>query len=79
MARMGILDGTTVALLGIDKWQFLRPIFIGDTIHVRVTILDKRETSNPTQGVVLRKCELINQHGEVVQQGEMPVMIKRKL
>jgi acyl dehydratase len=78
MARTGVMEGTVVALLGIEKWRFVGPIFIGDTIHARMTVTGKRETSNPTQGVVFRKFELVNQRDEVLQEGEMPVLVRRK-
>jgi acyl dehydratase len=79
MSRTGTFEGTAIALLGINNWKFLKPVFIGDTVFVRYTITDKRASnSNPSTGIVNRLYELINQDGEVVQKGEMPVMIKRK-
>ncbi|ADG05991.1 MaoC family dehydratase [Kyrpidia tusciae] len=78
MQRTGIMEGTVIALLGINNWRFVKPVFIGDTIHARMIVTGKRETSNPAQGIVFRKFELINQRGEIVQEGEMPVMVRRK-
>lgn len=79
MGRTGIFEGSAVALLGINNWKFLKPIFIGDTVYVRFKITDKRlSSSNPEVGIVNRFYELINQQGEIVQQGEMPVMVKSK-
>lgn len=79
MSRTGVFEGTAIALLGINNWKFLKPIFIGDTVFVRYTITEKRvSNSNPITGIVNRSYELINQKGEVVQKGEMPVLIKRK-
>ncbi|MEK4426119.1 MaoC/PaaZ C-terminal domain-containing protein [Solibacillus sp. FSL K6-1523] len=78
-SRLGIFEGSAVALLGINNWKFLNPIFFGDTIHVRLTITDKRlSKSNPDTGVLSRSYEIVNQRGEVVQKGEMPVMIRTK-
>lgn len=79
MGRTGVFEGSAIALLGIDNWKFLKPIFIGDTIFVRFKITDKRESkSNSNTGIIHRFYELINQNGEVVQQGDMPVLVKKR-
>ena len=72
------LNETVIALLGINSWKFTAPIKIGDTVHLEIEIAGKKETSKPDRGVVVFKRRLINQRGEVVQEGEVPLMIKRK-
>lgn len=69
---------TALALLGINSWKFLGPIKIGDTVHVEVEVAGKRETSNPERGIIIFKRRLVNQRGEVVQEGEMPMMLRRR-
>ena len=66
-----------IAFLGLE-WKFKGPIKIGDTVTVKVRIIDKKETKNPERGVFVLKRELYNQRGELVQEGETPLMIKRK-
>ncbi|MCL6597481.1 MAG: MaoC family dehydratase N-terminal domain-containing protein [Alicyclobacillus macrosporangiidus] len=78
MARTGIFEGTAVALLGIDKWRFLKPILIGDTVSCRIVIRGKRLTSNKHYGIIFRDFELKNQRGELVQTGSMNVMVLAK-
>jgi acyl dehydratase len=77
-ARLGIFDGTIIAMLGIDDWKFSGPVFVGDTIHVRMTIISKRETSRPDRGIMVRGYEVLNQRDEVVQTGSMTLMIRRQ-
>lgn len=72
------LNETLIAMLGINSWRFIAPIKIGDTVHLEIEITGKKETSKPDRGVVAFKRRLINQRGEVVQEGEIPLMIKRK-
>ena len=72
------LNETVIALLGINSWKFTAPIKIGDTVHLEIEIAGKKETSKPDRGVVVFKRRLINQRGELVQEGEVPLMIKRK-
>ncbi len=74
-ASLGYMDGTAIAALGVDEWRFLKPIFIDDTIHLRATIVSARATSKPDRGVVVRRMELLNQHGDVVQTGLMTTMV----
>jgi len=75
--NMGLSE-TVIALLGINSWKFTAPIKIGDTVHLEIEIAGKKETSKPDRGVVVFKRRLINQRGELVQEGEAPLMIKRK-
>lgn len=74
-AGLGYLEGSAVAALGIDEWKFLKPILFNDTVHLRATVVSARPTSKPDRGVLVRRMELINQHGEVVQSGLMTTMV----
>lgn len=77
MGQTGVFEDSVIAMLGINNWAFLGPIFIGDTLSVRFTITEKRSSkSNSKAGIVNRYFELINQHGEIIQKGDMPVMVK---
>jgi len=67
----------TMAFLGL-RWRFKGPIKIGDTIKVRIKVTDKRETSKPDRGIVVLQRSVVNQHGEVVQEGETDVMVERR-
>ncbi|MGV9867737.1 MaoC/PaaZ C-terminal domain-containing protein [Rhodococcus koreensis] len=76
--RTGLFSGTAVAMLGIRDWRFTAPVFIGDTIHFRLTITDVRRTSQGDRGVVGRFFELVNQRGEIVQQGHIDILIRAR-
>jgi acyl dehydratase len=77
-SRLGIFDGTAIAFLGINDWKFVKPIFANDTIHFEMTVADKRETSKADRGIIFREVKLYNQHGDVIQQGTLPIMVKRQ-
>jgi len=64
----------TKAFVGVDNWQFLRPLFIGDTVHVKTEVA-KLDSKNSRQGRVTWRRQLINQSGEVVQQGEFETIV----
>lgn len=74
-AQLGQLIGTAIAALGVDEWRFLAPIFLGDTVHLRTTVVTARTTSKPDRGVLTRRMELINQRGVIVQTGLMSTMV----
>lgn len=60
-------------------WDFLRPILIGDTLHVKFRVASMRPSnSKPGWGIVVLPSELINQRGEVVQRGEHRLMVPRR-
>ena len=77
--RTNYTQGTGVASLGWDKWRFKRPIMMGDTLRVRWRATDKRESqSKPGMGIIVEFVELVNQRGEVVQDGEHVTMIRKR-
>ncbi|MBI4012625.1 MAG: MaoC family dehydratase N-terminal domain-containing protein [Candidatus Rokubacteria bacterium] len=67
----------TIAFLGL-RWRFKGPIKIGDTVKVRIKVADKRETSKPDRGIVVLQRAIVNQRGEVVQEGETDIMVERR-
>ena len=59
-----------------DEWRFLAPVFIGDTIHTRHRPVSfKRSASRPQMGIVEFAIQLVNQRGEVVQDGRVAMMM----
>jgi acyl dehydratase len=59
-----------------DRWQFVAPVFVGDTLEVRHKPLGVRRTrSDPSRGVMTYGLQLVNQRQEVVQQGEVDMML----
>jgi acyl dehydratase len=66
-----------MALMDI-KWRFLKPVFIGDTVHMEIEITEKKETSKDDRGIIVTKRTVVNQKGDEVQQGEVMMMIKRR-
>jgi acyl dehydratase len=77
MTQTRMMEGTVVAFLGLT-WNFKGAVKIGDTITVRLRVADKRETSKPDRGIVRLAVSVINQRGEVVQEGENTLMVKRR-
>lgn len=66
----------TVAFGGL-RWKFKAPIKIGDTIHVRARVTAKKETK-ADRGLVTLTRTVLNQRGEVVQEGETDLLVERR-
>ena len=64
---------------GYDRLRFLKPVFIGDTLRVRVTIHDKRDhAKRPDHGIVVELVEAFNQSGACVLVCEHLLLVKRR-
>ena len=63
---------------GYDRLRFIKPVFIGDTIKVKVTLSDKREHKKPGMGIVVEGLAVTNQHGEVVLACEHLLLVQKR-
>jgi acyl dehydratase len=63
---------------GYERLRFIRPVFIGDTIRVSITIKDKQEHKKPGFGLVTEKVEAFNQHNELVMVCEHLLLVNKK-
>jgi acyl dehydratase len=67
----------TLAFVGL-RWKFKGPIKIGDTIRVRARVLGKKEGTKPDRGLITLERQVLNQRGEVVQEGETDLLVERR-
>ena len=75
-ARTGELRDCAIAFLGISDWRFRGPLLLGDTIHVRYTIAELRESaSRPGQGIATYDVEVRTQRGDVAQDGRKAMLL----
>ena len=64
---------------GYDRMRFVRPVFIGDTIHTRTTITGKEDDpKRATHGRVIERNEVVNQKGEVVLAADHIYIVERR-
>jgi acyl dehydratase len=76
--QLHLYDDTLIAFLGFDSLKFTKPVMAGDTIHARITVTEKRETSRPDRGVMKRDLHVINQRGDIVQEAVQAFLLKRR-
>lgn len=59
--------GTTIANLGMTDVEFPLPVFAGDTLRSRTTVISARESrSRPDAGIVGLRHEGLNQRNDIV-------------
>jgi 3-hydroxybutyryl-CoA dehydratase len=76
--QLGIFEGTTLALLGMDRLRFTGPVRLGDTVHTELRVKECRESSKPDRGVVTFEVAVRNQKGETVMQCDQSVLMRRR-
>jgi 3-hydroxybutyryl-CoA dehydratase len=59
----------TLAFLAIKEWQFREPVFFGDTVRIRTTVLEKEVRSRGRRGIITWQRQIINQADRIVQEG----------
>jgi acyl dehydratase len=77
MDRIGIIEGTALALLTLS-WKFTAPVYIGDTISLKMVATQKKETRKDDRGIVIFNVSLFNQREEVVSEGTWDLLIKAR-
>lgn len=69
----------TLAFLAILDWKFLQPIGFGDTIHVLTTVSALEPRSRGRRGIVTWHRRVLNQAGEVVQEGLTKTLVRGRI
>jgi acyl dehydratase len=68
VSQTNVFGEAIIAFLGAERVRHLEPCFAGTTLHVKVTILETRPTSDGRRGVVSARYEARN--GD-----DVPVMV----
>jgi acyl dehydratase len=75
LVRTGVLEGTVIAFREIKEWKFSQPIFIGDTIHVLLEVVEKKALPRLGGGSLLLGINVQNQSDETVMRGQWSVLV----
>lgn len=75
ITRLGFIEGTAQAFIGLD-WKFRGPVYIGDTVRVRVDVSRKRAMPSLNGGLVFLEVTVLNQRDEVAQKGTWNALLK---
>jgi acyl dehydratase len=64
---------------GYDRLRFVQPVFLNDTIHVRVSIKEMRDDpKRPRHGIIVEALEVLNQRGKTVLVAEHLLLVERR-
>lgn len=73
--RTGILEGTALAFREITEWKFSKPVYIGDTIHAELLVLEVKPVPRLGGGSVMIEISVKNQRAETPMKGRWNVLI----
>lgn len=73
--QTGVLTGTIIAFREIDEWKFIKPIYIGDTLHVEMEVKETKEMRRVGGGLVVIELDVKKQTGETVMKGNWKALI----
>ncbi len=76
-ARLDLIDGTVVALLGVT-WDFRAPMRPGDTIRAVIEVTDTRAVKQPDRGLVAWAIEILDGRDTLLQAGTARLLIRRE-
>ena len=76
--RTGVLEGTVMAFREINGWKFVKPVYIGDTIHVEMEIITTKAMKRLGGGKVELNFDVKNQKDETVMKGIWSVLVIAK-
>jgi len=74
----GLIEGTVIAFREIVSWKFNKPVFIGDTVHVRTEVVETKAVKRLNGGAVDLEVNVLNQHDDVVMKGIWKALIASK-
>ena len=74
-----LLESASLGSPGLESLKWLKPVYPGDTLSVRLTTVEARPmASRPEVGLVRSKWEVLNQHREPVLAMEGWGMFRRR-
>ncbi len=76
--QSGLIEGTVLAFRELDA-KFSLPVFIGDTIHVELEIIEKKAMPRLNGGAITIKYAIVNQEGKAVHRGNWVMLVKSKI
>jgi acyl dehydratase len=76
--QTGVLEGTVIFFREINEWKFVQPIYIGDTIHVELEVVETKALRRIGGGTVTIALDVINQNGQTVMKGSWVVLVAFK-
>ena len=74
--QTGIIHGTGLAFVGIDRMKLFGPVKVNDTIQVDIEVLDTKPVPARGGGIVRYRHWVKNQRGETVMEYDVARLIR---
>lgn len=75
VVQTGFMEGTIMAFREINEWKFIKPIYIGDTIHVETEIKETKALPRIGGGSIIIALDVKNQKGDTLMKGSWTALI----
>ena len=76
--QTGILGANVIAFREVGEWKFVKPVFIGDTLHVEMEIVQTKAFPRLGGGLVTLSVYVNNQSNETSMKGLWTVLVKTR-
>lgn len=74
--QTGIIHGTGMAFVGLERMQLFAPVKVGDTIQVEIEVLQTKEVKSRGGGIVQFRQRVRNQRGETIMEYNVSRLIR---
>src|SRR3989304_6602472 len=75
VVQTGFMEGTIMAFREVNEWKFIKPIYIGDTIHVETEVKETKALPRIVGGSIVIALDVKNQKGETLMKGTWTALI----
>ncbi len=76
--RTGVLEGTVIAFREINDWKFTNPVYIGDTIHAELHIIETKPIPRLRGGSLVIEIQVKNHKNDIVMKGTWTALVASK-
>lgn len=74
--RTGVMEGTVIAFREILEWKFSLPVFVGDTIHADMKVVETKALPRLNGGSITLDVDVKNQDEKTVMRGKWLVLME---
>lgn len=78
VVQTGMIQGLQGGFREIKSWKFMKPVFIGDTIHVEYQITETQPMPRARGGLIVLEQRIKNQNQETVMKGSWTGFVLNK-
>jgi acyl dehydratase len=75
LVQTGFMEGTVMAFREVNEWKFIKPIYIGDTIHVEAEVKETKAIPRIGGGSIIIILEVKNHAGDNLMKGSWTALI----